>query len=105
MKSSVIGVQGGYLPGRRRQSPRQVLPEAELSSNPTRQLVHLTLPIEVPLGSVLEAVEAAGYTPTPTAAQQHEDGWRELKRDHLKRIGVAGIAMMQVMMVSLAMPA
>jgi Cu2+-exporting ATPase len=82
---------------------RQVLPEAELSSNPTRQLVHLTLPNEVPLSSVLEAVEDAGYTPTPTAAQQYEDGWRELKRDHLKRIGVAGIAMMQVMMVSLAL--
>lgn len=82
---------------------RGVLPHAEVSSNSTRQLVHLGLPSGTPLSAVLEAIEDAGYTPTPTAAQQHQDGWRELRRDHLKRIGVAGIAMMQVMMVSLAL--
>lgn len=81
---------------------RRAVPDARVTTNVTRQLVGIDVPADVALGTILDAVEAAGYTPTPTAADSRADGWRALRRDHLQRIGVAGIAMMQVMMVSLA---
>ena len=53
------------------------------------------------LGSLdlLRSIEAAGFTPSLTGAEAHDQRQKAL----LKRLGVAGLAMMQVMMAAIAM--
>ncbi|MEZ5560945.1 MAG: cation-translocating P-type ATPase [Pseudomonadales bacterium] len=48
---------------------------------------------------LLERIEAAGFHPHLTGSAEHSDSQRDL----LKRLGVAGLAMMQVMMAAIAL--
>lgn len=48
---------------------------------------------------VLAAIEAAGFTPTLTELSNHDQEQQQL----LKRLGIAGLAAMQVMMVAIAL--
>lgn len=48
---------------------------------------------------ILTAVESAGFTPALSGVREHDGEHRQL----LKRLGIAGLAMMQVMMVAIAL--
>ncbi len=60
-------------------------------------------PTRIGLAQLLGAVEDCGYTPLFTLPAKDDPGTRAERRTQLKRIGVAGIAMMQVMMFTLAL--
>jgi Cu2+-exporting ATPase len=70
--------------------------------NPARH--HLALdydPRRMSLAAVLRTIEGAGYTPVFMAQPEDDPRLRAERRAQLKRLGVAGIAMMQVMMLAL----
>ncbi len=48
---------------------------------------------------ILNTIESAGFTPTLAGLDDHD----ERQRDLLKRLGIAGLAMMQVMMAAIAL--
>ena len=49
--------------------------------------------------AILTAIESAGFTPTLAGLDDHDERQRSL----LKRLGIAGLAMMQVMMAAIAL--
>ncbi len=55
-------------------------------------------PGRIELARILEAVAAAGFKPVPLAGAVATSAFREERRVALKRIGLAGLGMMQVMM-------
>ena len=70
--------------------------------NPARHLVVLEYdPLRVGLSAVLDRISAAGYTPAFVARSVDDPRLVAQRRIQLKRLGVAGLAMMQVMMFSL----
>ena len=70
--------------------------------NPARHLVVLEYdPLRVGLSAVLDTISAAGYTPAFVARSVDDPRLVAQRRVQLKRLGVAGLAMMQVMMFSL----
>ncbi len=72
--------------------------------NPARQQVLLTYdPVRLTLSAITDAVTDAGYTPVPTTRTNDDPELAAERRTHLKRLGVAGIGMMQVMMFSIAL--
>ena len=48
---------------------------------------------------ILNTIESAGFTPTLSGLDDHD----ARQRDLLKRLGIAGLAMMQVMMAAIAL--
>jgi Cu2+-exporting ATPase len=60
-------------------------------------------PSRVGVAQLLGSVEDCGYTPLFTMPAKDDPASRAEQRAQLKRIGVAGIAMMQVMMFTLAL--
>ena len=75
---------------------------AAVRINPARQLVALEYdPSRIGLGALLDAISAAGYTPVFVARSADDPALVAERRAQLKRLGVAGIAMMQVMMLAL----
>jgi len=50
------------------------------------------------LGDILRAVGQAGFRPLPLAGEQADQSFRLERRTAIKRIGLAGLGMMQVMM-------
>jgi Cu2+-exporting ATPase len=70
--------------------------------NPARHLVMLDYdPTRVSLGAMLDAITDAGYTPAFVARSVDDPRLVAQRRAELKRLAVAGFAMMQVMMFSL----
>jgi Cu2+-exporting ATPase len=55
-------------------------------------------PGRIELARILEAVAAAGFKPVPLAGAKADSAFRQERRAALKRIGLAGLGMMQVMM-------
>ena len=55
-------------------------------------------PGQVTLRRILDAVTQAGFKPVPLAGESASDGQRTERRLALKRIGLAGLGMMQTMM-------
>jgi len=53
---------------------------------------------ETDFGTILRAIEAAGFRPVPLAGVASESAFLRERRQALKRIGLAGLGMMQVMM-------
>ena len=53
---------------------------------------------ETDLARILSAVSAAGFKPVPLAGEASVEAFRRERRAALKRIGLAGLGMMQVMM-------
>ena len=76
----------------------------QVAINPARHLVAIEYqPSATTLGQIVGAIEAAGYTPGFTATAATDARLLTERRQQLKRIGVAGIAMVQVMMYSIAL--
>ncbi len=72
--------------------------------NPARHQLTIDFePQEATLAQLLGCVEACGYTPLLTLPHRDDPATRTQRHDQLKRIGVAGIAMMQVMMFAIAL--
>ena len=70
--------------------------------NPARHLVSLDYdPTRTPLGALLDALTEIGYTPAFLARASDDPRLLAERRDQLKRLGVAGLAMMQIMMFAL----
>jgi Cu2+-exporting ATPase len=70
--------------------------------NPARQLVMLDYdPTRIGLRAMLDAISTAGYTPAFVARSADDPRLVAEHRAQLKRLGVAALAMMQVMMFSL----
>ncbi len=70
--------------------------------NPAQQLVVLDYdPGRTTLSGILDAVRSAGYTPVYVARPLDDPQLTAERRRQLKRLAVAGLAMMQVMMFSL----
>ena len=55
-------------------------------------------PQQVTLARILDVVTATGFKPTPLAGETAASGQRAERRSALKRIGLAGLGMMQAMM-------
>lgn len=55
-------------------------------------------PSQVALSAILSATESAGFPPVPLLGEQSHADFQRERRTALKRIGLAGIGMMQVMM-------
>ena len=70
--------------------------------NPARHFVSLDYdPRRVALATVLDALTGSGYTPAFLARTSDDPRLVAERRDQLKRLGVAGLAMMQIMMLTL----
>ncbi len=59
-------------------------------------------PLVAPLSHLLGRLAALGYTPTPLSASGQDQAWVRERRTMLKRLWVAGLGMMQVMMYAIA---
>ena len=55
------------------------------------------------LSEILQAVRAIGYEAHPYDPQRQQQAFERERRTHLKRLGVAGVLGMQVMMLSIAL--
>lgn len=55
------------------------------------------------LSALMHMLESIGYSPRPASSQAAAEGARNIQRNHLMRLGVAGIGMMQVGMVAVAL--
>ncbi len=76
----------------------------EVQINAARHHVQINYdPSELTLAQIMDTIEAIGYTPTFSAVATQDAGQIKEKRSQLKRLGVAGIAMMQVMMFAIAL--
>ncbi len=67
---------------------------------------HISLefdPNRATLSDIMGAVSAAGYTPVVTPRADDDPALKAEHRTQIKRLGVAGIGMMQVMMFSIAL--
>jgi P-type Cu2+ transporter len=60
-------------------------------------------PDEVHLSDILAAIEKIGYHARPFQPQQHEEQFKRTSQSFLKRMGLAGIMTMQVMMIAFAL--
>lgn len=84
-------------------SLEQVPGVREIRVNPSSARARLVWnPAELPLSSALGVVSRLGYRPHPGGAGAAEAAQRE-QRKALRRVGVAGIGMMQVMMYAVAL--
>jgi P-type Cu2+ transporter len=84
-------------------SLEQVPGVREIRVNPSSSRARLVWdPAELPLSSALGIVSRLGYRPHPGGAGAAEAAQRE-RRKALRRVGVAGIGMMQVMMYAVAL--
>jgi len=55
------------------------------------------------LSDILQAIHSIGYTAHPYDPQQQQQAYERERRDQLRRIGVAGVLGMQVMVLSVAL--
>lgn len=60
-------------------------------------------PARVHLSDILAAIEKIGYHALPFQPQQHEEQFKRTSQSFLKRMGLAGIMTMQVMMIAFAL--
>jgi len=60
-------------------------------------------PVETRMSQLASNLFELGYTPHLPLAQAEEDGRRQERTDSLKRLGVAGLGMMQVMMYAVGL--
>lgn len=60
-------------------------------------------PDSVNLSDILAAIEKIGYHALPFQPQQHEEQFKRTSQSFLKRMGLAGIMTMQVMMIAFAL--
>ncbi|MAY39559.1 MULTISPECIES: heavy metal translocating P-type ATPase [Spongiibacter] len=60
-------------------------------------------PATVKLSAVFDAIYRLGYGVQPWSAEGHLEQMREQQRGLLRRLGLAGVAMMQLMMVAVAL--
>jgi len=67
--------------------------------NPVRRQVLVEHGAEVAALDLLRRIEDAGFTPSLTGVEDQDEG----QKQQLKRLGIAGLAMMQVMMAAFAM--
>lgn len=67
--------------------------------NPTRRQVLVEHDAGVAALDLLRRIEDIGFTPTLTSVEAHDAGQKQL----LKRMGIAGLALMQVMMAAVAL--
>ena len=67
--------------------------------NPSRRQVLVEHADTVPSLELLKRIEAAGFTPALSGVDAHDARQKQL----LKRLGIAGLAMMQVMMAAVAL--
>ena len=83
----------------------RALPGVEkVQINAARHHVHVNYDeSQTTFGRIMDAIEDVGYTPTYSAVGSDDPRVLKEKRSQLKRIGVAGIAMMQVMMFAIAL--
>jgi Cu2+-exporting ATPase len=71
----------------------------DVNLNPARRVASITYdPRRAALSAVVLAVERAGYTPAFAGVEADDPAARSARRRALKRLGVAGLAMMQTMM-------
>ncbi|MGL5726366.1 MAG: heavy metal translocating P-type ATPase, partial [Plesiomonas sp.] len=57
----------------------------------------------VKLSTVLQSLQQLGYQAAPFEIAQHEQQYRNAMNSYLRKLGVAGLASMQVMMVAIAL--
>ncbi len=77
---------------------------SSIQVNPARHHVSVDYdPQRITLNGLLKAIEEAGYSPTFMALPDDDPRLIQQRRTHLKRLGLAGIAMMQVKMLSIAL--
>src|SRR5690606_13169149 len=55
-------------------------------------------PADTTLACILAAVDGAGFKSMPLAGERANESYRQERRTAIKRIGLAGLGMMQVMM-------
>ncbi|GAA0345765.1 heavy metal translocating P-type ATPase [Bowmanella denitrificans] len=60
-------------------------------------------PQQVALSEIINAIEKIGYHAQPFHPQQQEENFKNTDRAYLKRIGLAGLMTMQVMMIAIAL--
>lgn len=60
-------------------------------------------PEQIKLSDILKAIAQVGYRALPFQADEQEKQYREQVRSYMKRVGLAGIATMQVMMFAVAL--
>ncbi len=58
---------------------------------------------KLPLSVILEAIQSLGYHAAPFAADSQEQHYQKTMKQYLYRIGIAGLATMQVMMIAVAL--
>lgn len=58
---------------------------------------------ELSLSRILRAIEKIGYHAQPFLAQQQEESFKQTSQAYLKRLGLAGLMSMQVMMIAVAL--
>lgn len=72
--------------------------------NPVRHHIRVEFdPTRATLSDIMTAVTTAGYTPVVTPRADDDPALKAERRSQIKRLGVAGIGMMQVMMFSIAL--
>jgi P-type Cu2+ transporter len=59
-------------------------------------------PDRITLSGIMNAIEGAGYSPSFLATAAEDPRLAQQRRTHLKRLGLAGLAMMQIKMISIA---
>ena len=76
--------------------------DVTVSLSDQRAVIYWHLPT-LPLSQIARAIQSIGYSPQPASTDRLADMQRRESRQALTRIGVAGIAMMQVGMFAIAM--
>lgn len=72
--------------------------------NTTTQRALLSwLPDRIALSSILTRIRALGYEALPFEINQQEQAYQSLQQRYLYRLGIAGLASMQVMMIAVAL--
>ncbi len=60
-------------------------------------------PEQAPLSELMKSIQSIGYTPHPYHPNQEEQLYQQEKRRAIYRLGIAGVGMMQVMMMAAAL--
>ena len=72
--------------------------------NATTERVHITwVPAQVKLSTLLQAIAQLGYRALPFQSATQEQDFKRKRRYFINRLGVAGLATMQVMMIAVAL--
>ena len=80
--------------------PGAVSFNVNLTNHRARLIWH---PEQSPLSELMKSIQSIGYTPHPYHPNQEEQLYQQEKRRAIYRLGIAGVGMMQVMMMAAAL--